>query len=76
MYALVCFTVLFLTIIGADFSTNTRCYRFVKITTHKTINGKKTRIMSLFNIGLTLFNRAHNSLKYIRIPFNFKLYDI
>lgn len=76
MYTLACFSTLFLTIIGTDFSKNTRCYRFVKITTHKIINGKKTRIMSLFNVGLTLFNRAHNSCRYIRIPFTFKLYDI
>ena len=76
MYSIVCFTVLFLTIIGTDFTKNTNCYKSVKITTHKIINGKKTRIMSLFNVGLTLFNRAHNSLKYIRIPYKFILYDI
>ena len=71
LYSLVCFSILFLTIIGADFTKNTKCYRNVKITTHKTYKEKgKVRVMSLFNIGLTLFKLAINSRKYIRIPFN------
>ena len=76
MYTCVCFASLFLTILGADFAKNSRCYRNVKIDTHTTINGKKVRIMSLFNTGLTLFNIAYNSRRYIRIPYNFILYDI
>ena len=76
MYTLVCFTSLFLTILGADYSKNSKCYKKVKIDTHTTKNGKKIRIMSLFNTGLTLFNLAYESSVYIRIPFNFKLYDI
>ncbi len=77
MYALVCTATLFLTIIGADYSKNTKCYKTEKITTHKNYsNGKKVRVMSLFKVGLTLFHRAFNSLKYIRIPFKFILYDI
>lgn len=80
MYSLVCTCVLFLTIIGADYSKNSNCYKKNKIETHKiyNINGKKIkkRIMSLFNTGLTLFKRAFNSTVYIRIPFTFILYDI
>lgn len=76
MYTCVCFASLFLTILGADFAKNSRCYRNVKIDTHTTINGKKVRVMSLFNTGLTLFNIAYNSRRYIRIPYNFILYDI
>lgn len=77
LYSLVCFSILFLTILGTDYSKNTRCYKNVKITTHKYYKNKgKTRIMSLFNTGLTLFKLAINSLKYIRIPFSFILYDI
>lgn len=76
MYTIVCFAILFLTIIGADFSKNTKCYKNVKITTHKNINGKKIRVMSLFNTGLTLFKLAFCSQKHIRIPYNFILYDI
>ena len=80
MYTIVCSCVLFLTIIGADYCKNSKCYRRNKIETHKFYNicGKKIkkRVMSLFNTGLTLFKRAFNSMVYIRIPFSFILYDI
>jgi hypothetical protein len=76
MYTMVCFASLFLTILGADFTKNSKCYREVKIQTHTIINGIKKRVMSLFNTGLTLFNIAYNSSRYIRLPFNFILYDI
>ena len=80
MYTLVCFSTLFLTILGADYSKNKSCYKSVKITTHKYFikNGTriKKRVMSLFNTGLTLFHLAFQSSRYIRIPFSFTLYDI
>lgn len=59
MYTMICTCILYLTILEIDYSKNTRCYKDVKIETHKTyhINGNKVkkRIMSLFNVGLTLF---------------------
>ena len=80
MYTMVCTCILYLTILGADYSKNTRCYKEVELGTHKiyNIDGKKVkkRVMSLFNTGLTLFKRAFNSCVYIRIPLSFKLYDI
>ena len=80
MYTLICFSTLFLTILGTDYSKNSSCYKNVDITTHKFfyVNGTrvKKRVMSLFNTGLTLFHLAFNSSKYIRIPFSFTLYDI
>jgi len=76
MYTMVCFASLFLTILGADFSKNSRCFKNVKINTHTIINGTKKRVMSLFNTGLTLFHIAYNSSRYIRLSFNFILYDI
>lgn len=80
MYTMICTCILYLTILGADFSKNTTVYRKVKIETHKTyiIDGKKIkkRVMSLFNVGLTLFKLAFNSNINIRIPLSFKLYDI
>lgn len=76
MYSILCFSTLFLTILGTDFAKNTKCYKNVKITTHKTYkNNVKKRVMSLFNTGLTLFHLAFNSPRYIRIPFHFILYD-
>ncbi len=76
MYTFACLGILSLTIIGADYAKNKRCYKNVKIKTHTTSKGKKNRISSLFNTGLTLFNIAFNSLRYIRLPFRFILYDI
>ena len=77
MYSLVCFAVLFCTIVGTDFSKNTKCYKNIKIETHKTYKIKgKVRVMSLFNVGLTLLKRAFYSSIYIRIPYSFTLYDI
>ena len=77
MYALVCTCILFHTILGIEYSKNNSCYKNVKIETHKKyiIKGKK-RIMSLFQTGLTLFKLAINSLKYIRLPIKFILYDV
>ena len=77
MYTIACFTTLFLTIVGADYTKNSKCYKNEKLVTHKIFkDGSKKRVMSLFNIGLTLFKRAYNSTKYIRIPFSFVLYDL
>ena len=80
MYTMICVCNLYLTTLGTDYSKNTRCYRNVSIETHKVyhVDGKevKKRVMSLFNVGLTLFKRAFNASIYIRIPVSFKLYDI
>lgn len=77
MYTLACTAVILLTLIGADYSKNLSCYKSERIVTHKTyINKGKIRIMSLFKTGLTLFHRARNSRKYIRLPIRFVLYDI
>lgn len=77
MYTLVCFTTLFLTIIGADYSKNSNSYKDYGFTTHKTYKDKgKVRVMSLFNVGLTLFKYAFNSLRYVRLPISLILYDI
>ena len=76
MYSILCIAITFMVIIGCDYSKNVRCYKTTKITTHKILkSGHKQRTMSLFNVGLTLFNMALNSSKYIRIPYTFILYD-
>lgn len=77
MYTLACTAVILLTLIGADYSKNLSCYKSERIVTHKTYKNKgKVRVISLFKTGLTLFHRAHNSRKYIRLPIRFVLYDI
>lgn len=80
MYTICCIVVTFLTIVGTDYTKNTKCYKNHRFTTHsyRTINGvkKRVRIMSLFNVGITLFKLALESNEYIRVPFSLKLYDI
>lgn len=76
MYSFVCFCTLFLNLFGADYTKNSKCYKDVKLTIHKNFKTGKKRVMSLFNIGLTLFKRSFNSSKYIRVPYSFILYDI
>ena len=52
MYTLTCFATLFLTIIGADYSKNTKKgYKNTKLVTHKKFkDGTKKRVMSLFRM--------------------------
>ena len=77
MYTMACTVVLFLTILGTEYSKNSKCYRNEKIVTHKIYKNKgKIRVMSLFKTGLTLFHRSINSTKYIRLPIRFILYDM
>ena len=77
MYTMACTVVLFLTILSTEYSKNSKCYRNEKIVTHKIYKNKgKVRVMSLFKTGLTLFHRAINSTKYIRLPIRFILYDM
>lgn len=76
MYRFVCIGVLYLTILGSDYSKNTRSYKHTKIKTHITVREIKTRTLSLFNTGLTLFHRDFELLKYVKLSFKFILYDI
>ena len=76
MYCFACIGVLYLTILGTDYSKNTRSYKHTKIKTHTKVRGIKVKIKSLFNTGLTLFHRAFESLKYVKLSFKFILYDI
>ena len=46
MYCIVCFATLFLTIFGADYTKNSKCYKQVKLTTHKKFkDGSIKRVM-------------------------------
>lgn len=76
MYSILCFCILFLTIIGCDYTKNRYNYSNIKLETHKTYNGVKKRVMSLFNTGLTLFHLAFCSNRYIKISTRFILYDV
>lgn len=76
MYTCICFTYLWMSILGIEYSKNKSCYKNIKIeATKKYKNGIK-RVMSLFKTGLFLLNIAYNSRIKVRLPFSFILYDI
>ena len=76
LYSLVCFAGLWLTIIGIDYTKNyihvkkNLNIRYVK----KNKNNKQIRIISLFNLGLTIFRRCYNSYINYKIKTNMQLY--
>lgn len=76
LYSLVCFANLWLTIIGIDYSKNyihvknKLNIRFTKMNKNK----KPIRILSLFNLGLTIFKRCYNSYIDYKIKTNMQLY--
>ncbi len=80
LFTLVCVALLWLFIIGTDYSKKSR-YRIPKpfrIRCSQRIGNSPCykRKISLFNIGLIIFNLAFNSPHYYLLKFNFHLYDI
>ena len=75
LYALVCIAQTWMVILGADYTKN---YHHIKkkdnIRFVKNVNGKKIRILSLFNLGLTLFKRVFNSTINYKIKCNMILF--
>jgi len=78
MYLIVNIATIWLTIIGSDYNKNKHHYsnRLKIRDTKKTKNGSTKRILSLFNLGLTLFNKLYSSIINITIKCNFILYDL
>ena len=75
LYGLTCFVTLWLTILGIDYTKN-----YNKLKSRLNIRfaqkkGKQTiRVLSLFNLGLTLFKKLYNSYINIKIKCNLQLY--
>ena len=77
LFTLVCIAILWLTILGADYSKNkSRFHNRFKIYYSKKNKANNKRILSLFNTGLFFFNLAFESTIYVLLKFNFILYDI
>ena len=76
LYSLVCFCCVWLSIIGIDYTKNYSHVknrlniRFVK----RNSNNKTIRILSIFNLGLTIFRRCFNSYINFKIKCNMQLY--
>ena len=69
MFGLLNVALTWLSILGADYTKNGHTYSIK-------IKGVVKRVMSIFEVGLTLFNIAYNSIRYFRIKTNFVLYDL
>ena len=74
LYGLVCIASVWITIIGIDYSKNySKVKHKLNIKFTKSSNSR-IRIMSLFNLGLTVFNKLYNSCINLPIKCNFQLY--
>ena len=77
LFTLLCIAILWLTILGVDYSKNSHnynnCFKF-RCSKKNGKNNKRT--FSLFNTGLMFFNLAFETNKKILLKCNFKLYDV
>lgn len=77
LFGLMCIALLWLTIIGVDYSKNKNHFNnHFKLKISKKNGSARKRILSLFNTGLTLFRMAFNSYTYFNLKCTFILYDI
>ena len=77
MFGLMCVALLWLTILGVDYSKNSSKYQNnLKIYYCKKEKEGIKRVFSLFNTGLLYFNLLFNSNNPLRIKCNFILYEI
>ena len=77
LFTLACVALLWLTIIGIDYSKNKHHFnKFFRIRYSKKNKSHFKRIFSLFNTGLYFFNLAFDSTRYIVLKCNFLLYDV
>lgn len=75
LFTVTCIALLWLTILGADYSKNKHNYKIkIRDVRHHKSN-KTTRVYSFFNLGLTLFNLCYYNEVEFTLKFNFILYD-
>lgn len=77
LFGLMCVALLWLTILGADYSKNkANVKNYLKIRCSKKNGSCFKKTFSLFNTGLFYFNLAFCSSRYAVIKCNFFLYDV
>lgn len=76
LFTVMCVALTWLTIIGSDYVKNKHSYH-LKIRDVRKRKGKHpTRLYSLFNLGLTIFNLCYYNSVDFKLKFNFVLYDV
>ena len=76
LFTVMCIALVWLTIIGSDYVKNKNKYHLKIRDVRKHKNGSTTRLYSLFNIGLSIFNLCYYNYIDFKLKFNFLLYDI
>jgi hypothetical protein len=76
LFTIMCIALVWLTIIGADYIKNKHHYHIKIRDTKKLSNNSISRHFSLFNLGLTIFNRCYYNTVDFTLKFNFVLYDV
>lgn len=77
LFGLMCVALLWLTILGSDYSKNKNHFKnYLKIKYSRKNGSNSKRSFSLFNTGLMYFNLAFCCNQYAVIKCNFLLYDI
>ena len=71
-----CFALVWLTIIGVDYTKNKHTYYLKIRDTRKYRNNSTYRLYSFFNLGLTIFNMCYYNSVNFTLKFNFVLYDV
>ena len=76
LFTIMCIALLWLTILGVDYVKNKHHYHLHIRDAKKRKNGSTSRLISFFNLGLTIFNLCYyNSINFV-LKFNFVLYDV
>lgn len=76
LFTVMCIALIWLTIIGADYSKNKNNYRIKIRDTRISKDSNHIRVISLFSVGLILFNLCYYNYIDFFLKFNFILYDI
>ena len=76
LFTIMCIALLWLTILGVDYVKNKHHYHLHIRDAKKRKDGSTNRLISFFNLGLTIFNLCYyNSINFV-LKFNFVLYDV
>lgn len=76
LFTIMCVALTWLSIIGSDYVKNKKGYHIRIRDVHHHKNKKPTRLYSIFNLGLTIFNLCYYNTVDFTLKFNFVLFDI
>jgi len=76
LFTIMCIALVWLTIIGADYVKNKHWCNLKIRDTRNHSNNTTSRLYSLFNLGLTIFNLCYYNHTDFNLKFNFILYDV